>query len=126
MCPPRTRTCSIGISDVGAAGSRMASTARTDIAFAKYRNAYQPDQLMNPEARRYDGDADQMSPEDGLMRWVDGPVEDPGPEPEERPELAEKPDGLRLWVVTREHILHALETYNFGAKREAGPPSIAI
>jgi hypothetical protein len=98
----------------------MASTARTDIAFTKYRNVYQPDQLMNPEARRYNGDVDQMNPEDGLMHWVDGPVESPGPEPKEKPELPKQPAGQRLWVVTKEHVLHALETCDFAAKREAG------
>jgi len=98
----------------------MASTARTDIAFAEYRDAYQPDQPMNPEARRYDGDVDQMGAEDGLTGWVDGPIESPGPEPEGKPELPEKPNGQRLWVVTKEHVLHAREACDFGAKRGAG------
>ncbi len=74
----------------------MASIARNDIAFTKYRNAHQPDQPVNPEARRYDGDADLMSPADGLMCWADGPVETPGPEPEGKPELPQQPDGQRL------------------------------
>jgi hypothetical protein len=98
----------------------MVSTARTDIAFTKYRDAYQPDQPMNPAARRYDGDADQMGPQDGLTCWVDGPVESPGLVPEEKPQLPRQPDGQRLWVVTKEHVLHALEACDFGAKREAG------
>jgi hypothetical protein len=98
----------------------MASTARTDIAFTKYRTAYQPDQPMNPGARRYDGDIDQMSVEDGLMCWVDGSVESPGSEPKGKPELPQRPEGQRLWVVTTEHVLHALEACDFGAKREAG------
>lgn len=106
--------------DVGAAGSRMATTARTDIAFAKYRKGHQPDQPMHPDARRYDGDVDQMSPADGLRCWVDGPVESPGPVPLVKPEVPEQPNGRRLWVVTIEHVLHALEACEFGAKREAG------
>ena len=61
-----------------------------------------------------------MSPEDGLMCWVDGPVESPGPEPKSKPDLSDQLAGQRLWVVTKEHVLHALEACDFGAKREAG------
>src|SRR5579859_4675172 len=98
----------------------MALTVRTDIAFSKYRDAYKPDQPMNPEARRYDGDVDQMNSGDGLMHWVDGPVQSVGIEPELKPELTEHPQDQRLWVVTKEHVLYALEACDFGAEREAG------
>ena len=98
----------------------MASTERTEMAFAKYRVAHQPDQPMNAVARRYNGDVDQMTSDDGLTYWADGPVESPRPAPEAKPGLLEKPDGRRLWVVTKEHILHALEGCDFGANREAG------
>ena len=84
-----------------------------------YRSGYQPDQPMNPEARRYVGDVDQMRPEDGLMCWVDGPVKGPGPEPDGKPGLPKQPDGQHLWVVTSEHVLHALEAGDFGKKRQA-------
>lgn len=96
------------------------STVRTDAAFVKYRNAHHPDQLMNSEARRYVGDIDQMRPEDGLAYWIDGSVESPRSVSDEKPELSEKPDGQHLWVVTKEHVLHALEACAFGAQREAG------
>lgn len=75
---------------------------------------------MNPEARRYVGDIDQIRPEDGLAYWVDGPVGSLGPVPDEKPELSQKPDAQHLWVVTEEHVLHALEACAFGAQREAG------
>lgn len=98
----------------------MALIERTKIAFAKYRDAHQPDQVMNPGARRYSGDVDQMSSEDGLMCWVDGPVENIGSEPATKPVFSGTPDGRRLWVVTSEHVLHALEACDFGSEREAG------
>ena len=98
----------------------MTSTARTAIALAKYRSAHQPDQPMNPDARRYAGDTDQMGSGDGLLRWVDGPVGTARPQPDIRPELDQRPDGLRLWVVTADDVLHALEACDFGTKREAG------
>ena len=98
----------------------MVSTTRTTMAFATYRKAHQPDRPMNPEARRYDGDADPMAAEEGLRIWADGPAESAGAEPAEKPDLAPKPDGQRLWAVTREHVLHAPEICEFGAQREAG------
>lgn len=96
----------------------MTRTKRTDAAFAKYRAAHHPDQPMHPEARRFDGDTDQMDAEDGLAGWVDGPVA--ASAPSTRPELDTKPVDQRLWVVTNESVLHALEVCDFGAKREAG------
>ncbi len=97
----------------------MVSTERTGVAFTTYRGAHQPDQPIHPEARRYNGDADQMTIEDGLMCWVDGPVEGSTLEPEEKPELSNDLYAQRLWVVTKEQVLHALEKCGFGTSREA-------
>ena len=98
----------------------MVSMVRTNASFARYRSAHQPEQSMNPDARRYQGDADQMEAGDGLAHWVDGPIEAPGLEPADRPELLDSSDGLRLWVVTPNHVLHAAESCEFGRRRGAG------
>lgn len=98
----------------------MTLNARTLASFEKYRRANQPDQSMNPEAARYDGDADQMAPEDGLEQWIDGPVHEPQAEPAGRPVVEEKSQGQRIWVVTADDVRHAPEACAFGEKRGAG------
>ena len=97
----------------------MASNARTIAAFEKYRRAHMPDQPMNPEAARYEGDADQMTAEDGLEQWIDGPVEGPQPEPAECPVFEKNTEGQRLWVVTVDDVRHGPESCVFGGKRGA-------
>ncbi len=97
----------------------MTSNARTTTAFSKYRWEFS-DQTMNSTVCRYGGDTDQMGAEEGLKQWVDGPVQAPESEPTECPEVPERPNLQYLWVVTSTDILHALETCDFGAHREAG------
>ena len=75
---------------------------------------------MHPGVRRYKGDTDPMSAEDGLMCWADGSVDRWEPEPQQKPTFSRSPDGQRLWVVTQEHVLHAQESCDFGTRREAG------
>lgn len=97
----------------------MASNARTLASFEKYRLAHQLIQPMNPDAARYAGDTDQMTAEDGLEQWIDGPVGGLQAEPPERPVFAEKTEGQRLWVVTADDVRHGPEECAFGEQRGA-------
>lgn len=74
---------------------------------------------MNPDAPRYNGDSDQMSLDDGLKQWTDGPVRGKAPAPTERPQIDGSTSARHLWVVTAHDVMHAPELCEFGGARQA-------
>ncbi|MGE0282144.1 MAG: hypothetical protein AB7P20_16245 [Rhizobiaceae bacterium] len=96
----------------------MASNQLTIASFANYRREFGP-QDMNVNAARYDGDIDQMTAEDGLESWIDGPIKERQAKPQQLPDLEAMLANKRLWVVTTDDVLHAREKCLFGEQREA-------
>lgn len=89
----------------------------TTPAFDEYRNGRTP-QNIHPDAPRYQGDTDAMSPNDGLETWEDGghTSDTPAPAP---PSFEGKPADARLWVIVDKEVLHAPEACDFGSARGA-------
>ena len=88
-------------------------------AFGQYRNRWAPDQDMHPEAKRYEGDTDQLQPSEGLRDWVDGHASSPQ-SPPIAPVIENISDKKVLWAVTADAVFHADEKCPFGADRGAG------
>ena len=93
------------------------TTVLTTSAFDAYRLGRQT-RAIRPDVPRMNGDADQMSPADGLEKLQDGPVQGRGA-PGSAPEIPAKPEGVRLWAVGPRDVVHAAEVCDFGLAREA-------
>ncbi len=96
----------------------MALNPLTTAAFDRYRASAEL-KGMHADAPRYDGDSDQLTAADGLEEWLDG-VSGGSTSKGRIPVVSAKPEDVRLWVVTPENVLHAVEICAFGAEREAG------
>lgn len=87
-------------------------------AFDEYRKS-RTVQAMSAEVKRYAGDTDRMTVDDGLASWTDGVATSTTSRPT-APQVGPKPDGMHLWIVSADDVVHAAETCEFGAGREFG------
>jgi hypothetical protein len=96
----------------------------TKSAFRDFTTAHGPPKPLPPHLVRNDDEKRQMTEEDGLLFWKDGPVAYDADAPESAPAgpaMTEAMlEGRYLWAVMEEAVPYALEKSAFGSSLLSG------